>query len=115
MEQTSAQKIEELETEISICKKQVELGDALVRLKKNPDFKKVFEEHYMVNEPARIVQLMADPPSQTDAVQRSCHGLIRAIGSFGQFMTMTLVMADRAEKKLENDEETRLELLGEES
>lgn len=114
MEQTLAQDIEEIEVDIDIAKEHIALGDALVRLKKNPDFKKIFEEYYMVQEPARVVQAMADPNMQTESFQRGFHNIIRSVGNFGQFMTNILVTADRAEKLLEYAEEQRLEMLREE-
>lgn len=103
--------IKDLDNNIKEAKKFVEAGTALERLINNRDFKKIVMEGYFEAEAVRLVHLKADPSMQSESSQTSIISQIDAIGSFRQYLDGVFQQARLAGKAIEDDEQTRQELL----
>lgn len=110
---TPEQELEMIEDSINANKYNVSIGEALLRLLKNRDFKKVIMEHYMRDEAVRTVKLMAAPECQSPTQQEALQKILIAIGQLDQFMRVTLQIMDRAEAAIRDDELTQSEILAE--
>lgn len=110
---TLEQELELIEDSINAHKYNASLGEALTRLLKNRDFKKVILEHYMRDEAVRTVKLMAAPECQSPGQQEALQKILIAIGQLDQFMRVTLQIADRAEIGIRDDEAAQAEVLAE--
>ena len=64
-----AQVEKSIEISIEVAKKAIAKGEALERLFKNPDFKKIIMEDYFEKEPARLVGLLTDSEMQDESNQ----------------------------------------------
>lgn len=109
----SREAIEQLELNIKDARKMVEMGKTIERLRSNADFKKVILERYMEEEAIRLVHLKSDPNMQDEESQKHIEKQMDAIGSLTQFFNMMLHQAYLAQKAIEDDEQTREELLQE--
>jgi len=114
-EMTRDDEMVELEVDIELAKEKVALGDSLLRLHYNEDFKKVFVENLLRDEASRVVIALADPNMQRDDLRRYFHNMIITIGHLKQYMNGVLITANQAEKAIEDAEEARQELLAEEA
>ena len=101
---TLEQELEMISDSIKARKQNVALGEALIRLFKNRDFKLVILEHFMKEEAVRTVKLMAAPECQNPAIQESMQKTLIAIGQLDQFMRITLQLADQAKMGIADDE-----------
>lgn len=111
---TGSDQIQAIESSIQRAKKEVDLGDALERLRNHRDFKKVILEDYFEKEAVRLVHLKSDPCMQKPEMQQSILAQMDAIGAFSQFLNTLLRRAELARKSILSDEEMREELLAEE-
>lgn len=110
---TPAQELELIEVSIEHAKTTVAMAEALRRLCKNKDFKKVFLDHFLITEAARTVKLMADPSQQRPECQDALQKVLISIGQVDQFMRATLTMGDMAQQGIEEDEATQERILQE--
>lgn len=105
--------VEQIEIEITQAKYMVDLGDALARLEKNKDFKKVFEEEYFKNEAGRLIRARANfnlSPEQRNNILN----MLDSIGFLQQFFRDIKVTAEQMKQTIAENEETREEMLREE-
>lgn len=107
--------LQEIELSIKEAQKFVELGNALVRLQSNQDFKKIILEGYFKEEAIRLVHLKSDSNMQSAERQQGILRDMDAIGALEQHLRMVLHRADMARKAIVDAEELRDELLTEES
>lgn len=105
--------IDQIELDIQQSRQSIELGKALERLQKNGDFKKLIQEHYMERMPINLVILKSAPQMQAPERQADLLRQMDAIGSLAQYFHAIRQNAEQAMKKLEDDEQTRDELLNE--
>lgn len=105
--------IENLEANIQEAKKLVEQGKSLERLKSNKDFRDVILKGYFQDEAIRLVHLKADPNMQTEERQKSILTQMDAIGSLNEYLQLVFHKADLAQKSINDDEQTREEILSE--
>jgi len=110
---TVTEQVEAIDLSIEAAKEKVVLAAAIRRLYKNKDFKKVFIDHFMVNDVSRTVKALAEPALQDQASQLGLQKRLAAVGQFNQFMIMTERMGDMAEKAIADDEEYRESILRE--
>ena len=107
--------ISELDAVIVTCQKQIELGKAVERLYRNPDFKKVVGEGYFEKEPIRLVHAMSSPvfnnPEKREALLREMEGVSR----FSAYLSDIVNAGERAVNQLHDTEELRQNLIEEES
>ena len=109
----STAELQQLESNIKLAQKIVDMGDALDRLRNNRDFKKLILEHYLEKEAVRLVHLKADVSMQTPQHQQSIAAQIEAIGIFTNYLNTVLAMATRAKVDITDSEETLAELRAE--
>lgn len=103
--------IKSVELSLKQAKDKVKLGDALLRLQKNRDFKLLVEDGYFIKEASRLVAARGNPNiTSTPANLIEIDNGIIAIGSLQQYFNKLMIEADMAEKAIE-DCETELEVL----
>lgn len=73
--------IEQIERGIAQSKAQIERSDALERLQRHADFKKIISEGYFKDEALRLIDLKADPGWQKPEQQAHVVAMIDAIGT----------------------------------
>lgn len=104
----------QLDREEKAAKAQKDLGDALLRLQSNRDFKRLVSEGYFRDEAVRLVSLKAHPEMQTPERQSSILLQIDAIGNLQQYFVIIGQQAALAERSLDGIEGTRTAILEEE-
>lgn len=91
-----------IEVSMADIKNTIEFGDALDRLLGNADFKTVFVEGYIKQEPTRLADLAAVASNE---FQYACiHRDIDAIGSFRQYIRTVNAMTEEAKRCLQQAE-----------
>ena len=111
----STAELQQLESNIKLAQKIVDMGDALDRLRNNRDFKKVIGEGYFEQEAIRLVHLMSDGNMQSPEIQQSIHKQMIAVGMFREFLETLATRANMARRAVEADEATRDEILAEDA
>ena len=111
----STAELQQLESNIKLAQKIVDMGDALERLRNNRDFKKVIGDGYFEQEAIRLVHLMSDSNMQSPETQQSIHKQMIAVGVFREFLETLNVRANMARRAVEADEATRDEILAEDA
>ena len=111
----STTELQQLESNIKLAQKIVDMGDALERLRNNRDFKKVIGDGYFEQEAIRLVHLMSDSNMQSPETQQSIHKQMIAVGVFREFLETLNVRANMARRAVEADEATRDEILAEDA
>jgi hypothetical protein len=89
------------------AKKAVAMRDALLKLKKNREFKKIFEEGYFKDEAARLARAIANYEMQDEINQRALDEQFRAIGHVQNYM-LTIIQAGNNMEALIEEHEERL-------
>ena len=110
---SNEQQIQQVEISIEAAEKKVNLRDSLYKLLDNDGFKEVVGDGYFKEEASRLVTNKANPGLQDEDSQKFIDNSIIAIGYFQQYLQNIEQMGNMAEKSLEDDKETRQELLGE--
>lgn len=91
--------VEQLERQLVDTKAQVEMGNAVARLLKNPDYRKVIEDGFMLHECARYVQQSANPAiderGRADAL-----AIAQASGHLKRYLSVTLQIANQCENSI---------------
>jgi hypothetical protein len=106
--------LETIELSIEDAKAQIAMKDALEKLTRNRDFKKLILDEYFEKNAIRLVMLKSSPVAQGSAEVHD--GVLRemdAIGSLRQYFAGVMRNGTIAEKSLRDYEETREELLSE--
>lgn len=109
-----SEQYKELEVNIQEAKKMVDLGNALERLEKNRDFKKLFTEGYFREEAIRLVHLKGDANMQSEDMQKAITTAMDGITQVTQYCNRIRHSAYLAEKAIEDNEATLEELRNEE-
>lgn len=102
-----------LDRDAKALKAQIELGNALDKLRSNRDFNKLVTEGYLKDEAIRLVHLKSDPNMQSPEKQAAIMRDIDAIGALASFLLTIDQRANIARKQMPQLEETRTELLAE--
>lgn len=105
--------VEQIRITIEQKKEMIALGDALSRIVKNRDWKKLVDTEFFENEPKRLVSLLAHPAMQDEASQIEIRNQMLAIAYFRQFLARTEMFAEQARGSLPADQATEVELLEE--
>ena len=86
-------------------KADIALGDAVMRLYKNPDFQLVIQEGFFLHEAARYAQASGDPA--LNAVQRQdALNIAQASGHLKRFLSVLIQKANQADYDLKQGEAT---------
>lgn len=107
---TSEQQISVL---IDTAKDQIESANAILRLKGNKDFQKIFLSKYLITFAAELVRTKAQAQMQDNNSQRYIDGQINAIGHLSQFMDTILTQGVTAVSSLKSHEAELTAVLGE--
>jgi hypothetical protein len=93
----------------------VKKAEALERLYKNRDFKKVVLEGYLEQEPVRLSWLIAMPNSNPtisrEDYKKDMLSKIEAIGEFRQYLQTVFALGNQAHEALEENQNLRTEIL----
>lgn len=108
---TTENQLNQLERDAKALKAQIDLGNALDKLRSNRDFNKVITEGYLKDEAIRLVHLKGDPAVQSAASQASIIRDIDAIGALASFFALIQRNSDIARKQMVDLDEERTELL----
>lgn len=97
-------RLEKLEEQLNDEKGLIERRDTIVRLGKNPDFRKVILDQFIVEECARYARESGDPalPAQARA-DALC--MAQAAGHLKRYLNVQIAMGNAAERKIEEIEE----------
>lgn len=109
----SNEAVEAIERNIKVAKEIVEVGNALMRLKSNKDFKTVVMTGYFEKEAIRLVHLKADINMQSAEMQRSIVSQMDAIGALSQYFNTVMYKSSIANKSVEADQEMIEEMASE--
>lgn len=99
--------LEEIDKAIEDSKETIETAEALLRLKKNKDFKKVILDNYFVDHVSNLVQIKANVGAQDKQSQKYIENQLNAVGHLGQFLEMILATGVNAQESLESHEAER--------
>lgn len=110
-QRTIADDIKEVELSIEEAKKAVEIRDAIARLEKNRDFKKVILDLYFGDHAQRIAHLYSDPNVEREEV----HNQLIGIGVLKQFLLAQRQMGQNALDAMQDYEGTLDELRSQEA
>lgn len=105
--------LEILEIELSVAKEMVDIRDALVRLQKNKDFKKVIEEEYFLKEASRLVLARANLSLSADQ-KANILQMIDGIGCLSSYFDLIHRRGAEMEQTIKTNENVREDLLKEE-
>jgi hypothetical protein len=105
--------VEQVRISIEQKKSMIELGDAVTRISKNRDWKKLVDAEFFDSEPKRLVSLLAHPGMQDEASQVEIRNQMLAIAYFRQYLARTEMFAEQARASLPADQQTEVELLEE--
>jgi hypothetical protein len=101
------QQLEEIEVSLEATKEHVELAECLARLKRDPDFKRIFLDKYTESYAARLVRLKGSVNMQDEVNQKNIDNQIHGIGQFNQYMLFIEQEGHMAKKMIEDMEEER--------
>lgn len=90
-----------IEQNINQAKEAQELGNALQRLFKNADFRKVIKDGYFTDEAVRLVHLRGDPSFKAPDRQALILAQIDAISNLNQYFLTVQQLAGMADKDIE--------------
>lgn len=104
------QQLETIEISLDYAKSQVALGEAVERLMRNRDFKKVILDEYFEKNAIRLVMLKGNPNADEPSVQAGILKQMDGIGGLREFLAQLRRAADMAEKSIADLEEDRATL-----
>lgn len=102
---TRDQEIQQIELTIGQARKFIAIGDALTRLEKNEDFKKLIFNEYFVEEAARFTSLLAEPAMQRPDQQSALFNSLRAISELKQWLLTTKMKHEQFVHELQANQE----------
>jgi hypothetical protein len=104
--------VHEVEMSIAEAKKLVDRRDAVKRLSKNRDFRKIIDDGYFKDEAARLTSITADPNLKEQ--REDIFVALQGISTFKQYLQTIITMGNMAEAEIMDNEEILDELRGEE-
>jgi len=106
------QQIEEVRINIEAATAAIDKKKALDRLYHNKDFQSIIVQGYFKDEASRLVLLKGDL-NITQESEDHCDKMINGIGCLRAYFQIVNHFGDQAEKAIEEDRQTREELLAE--
>ena len=106
-EVTAENELEMIELSTEQAKEKIALAEALERLQKNRDYKKIFTNKFFNTHATRLVKLKADMRMQDEPNQKYINSQIDAIGQLNQFMLFVKQEGVIAEQTIASNEEAR--------
>lgn len=111
----SESQVAQIELTMDEAKSQIGLAEALDKLHKNRDFKKVFLDGYFKDEAIRLVELKGYPSTQREDMQADIVKQIDAIGCVRGFFSKIYQEAMNAQSAIEAAEQELEEIRSEEA
>lgn len=108
------QQLNDIEISIDDARATLARKDALQKLMDTTVWQDIIEDGYFKEEASRLVLLKADPGMGKSELKQ-IDIAINAIGPFRQYLRVIMQLGMMAENALENDQQTREELLLEEA
>lgn len=102
--------VDEIQVDIDEAKEVVAEAEALERLEKNPDFRKIITKGLFEDEAARLVSLKAAPQMQSEQQQRVVMGAIEMIGGLQHYFNKIRIIAGQVQMAIEQSEAALAEL-----
>lgn len=96
--------LSQLEAGLNKAKEMVALGEAVQRLQKNRDFKKVILDTYFDSEPKRLTMLLGTPNIRAE-MRPAIHESLQAIAELHSFLNTMLSEAERAKELVQDYED----------
>jgi hypothetical protein len=103
----------QVEVTIEECEEQIAQADALERLHKNADFKKLILDEYFEKNAIRTVMMKSAAGHAGEKEQKDLDNVLIGIGQLGQYFNKIFVFGEGAARALGDHKNTREELLAE--
>jgi hypothetical protein len=103
----------EVEVTIEQCEAQVEQAEALERLHKNADFKKLILDEYFEKNAIRTVMMKSAGGHEGEKEQKNLDNVLIGIGQLGQYFHKIFTFGEGAARAIDENKNTREELLAE--
>jgi len=103
----------EVEVTLEQCEEQIAQADALERLHKNADFKKIILEDYFEKNAIRTVMMKSAAGQEGEKEQKNLDNVLIGIGQLGQYFHKIFTFGEGASRAIEEHRATREELLAE--
>jgi len=107
------QQMHEVEVTIEQCEEQIAQAEALQRLHKNADFKKLILEEYFEKNAIRAVMMKSASGHEGEKEQKNLDNVLIGIGQLGQYFHKIFTFGEGAARAMEEHKNTREELLAE--
>ena len=107
------QQMQQVEVTIEECEEQIAQAEALERLHKNADFKKVILTDYFEKNALRTVMMKSAPGHGTPEKQQDLDHVLIGIGQLGQYFRKIFAFGEGASRAMDEHKNTREELLAE--
>ena len=107
------QQMHEVEVTIEQCEKQIAQAEALQRLHKNADFKKLILEEYFEKNAIRAVMMKSASGHEGEKEQKNLDNVLIGIGQLGQYFHKIFAFGEGASRAMEEHKTTMEELLAE--
>lgn len=104
----------QIEISIEAAREAVETKNTLMELFKDKKFKKIFEEGYFKEEPARLVSLLTDPEWSSEEKQEELMRDMYGISALRQYLMGKHQMGIQMERSIEASEAELEEMRAEE-
>jgi hypothetical protein len=105
--------LRQIEMTIDQAKEQIELLEALNRLRKNKDFDLVIEKGYLEKEACRLVLAKGEPALQSEEQQKHLDKMMIGVAYFRQYLHKIYQFGNQAQMALKDHENTRDEIMAE--
>ena len=106
--------VRNIDIEIQEAKDALSMLEAVERLSKNRDFKRVIENGFFRDEASRVCLLKADAQMANERSQGLLNNRLTGIGELHQYLRGLTTLGVMAQKALADAEQTRDEVLAEE-
>jgi hypothetical protein len=105
--------IREVEVTIEQCEEQIAQAEALERLHKNADFKKLILDEYFEKNAIRTVMMKSAGGQEGEKEQKNLDNVLIGIGQLGQYFHKIFTFGEGAARAIDENKNTREELLAE--
>jgi len=108
---TKVSKVEEIRMTMDMVQAEeaMKLRDSVIKLFKNKEYKKVFEEGYFKAEAMRLPLALVDDEMQDDVEQRIIKEKIAAIGHLHVYLNSVISLGNQVQASLEAEEKERVD------
>ena len=98
------QEVQQIRISNDMAKESIADAQALDRLRKNADFKRLIEQRYFKDEAIRLVRLLGDSTQQDEMTQKNINLDMQAVSRLSDFFRTVYAKADWATQAIENND-----------